>query len=204
MPAIPIICEKLTYLGGTRYEDDTRPPVGITICSGSYAAKALTKARPARREATGAHDATRPNLSLRAHAPHVLRLSPGDMPFVPGPLQTAVEPRFLCAYLQLGVECDFTVQVTRPRPSRRAGAGRRRFAVPSAEPEGRQPCRAVHPGSSRIPCIRAGCLRLCGAGRGAELPAAAGAGGVGVAGEECGGAPVLLLIRPLCLSACAA
>lgn len=53
MPAIPIICEKLTTLGGTRFEDDTRPPVGITICSGSYAAKALTKVRPGRRGIQG-------------------------------------------------------------------------------------------------------------------------------------------------------
>ncbi|KAL4421222.1 hypothetical protein ABPG75_010513 [Micractinium tetrahymenae] len=42
-PSIPIICEKLTYLGGTRFEDDTKPPAGIVINSSSYAAKALTK-----------------------------------------------------------------------------------------------------------------------------------------------------------------
>ncbi|PRW58011.1 hypothetical protein C2E21_3586 [Chlorella sorokiniana] len=65
-PSISIICEKLTYVGVTRFEDDTRLPLGIAINSSSYAAKALT--------------------------------------------QVAVDPRFLKAYLQLGVESDMLVQ----------------------------------------------------------------------------------------------
>ena len=42
-PPISIICEKLTYVGVTRFEDDTRLPLGIAINSSSYAAKALTQ-----------------------------------------------------------------------------------------------------------------------------------------------------------------
>ena len=42
-PSISIICEKLTYVGVTRFEDDTRLPLGIAINSSSYAAKALTQ-----------------------------------------------------------------------------------------------------------------------------------------------------------------
>lgn len=40
-PNINIICEKLTYVGVTRFEDDARLPLGIAINSASYAAKAL-------------------------------------------------------------------------------------------------------------------------------------------------------------------
>ncbi|KAL4421226.1 hypothetical protein ABPG75_010517 [Micractinium tetrahymenae] len=65
-PNISIICEKLTYVGVTRFEDDARLPLGIAINSASFAAKALT--------------------------------------------QVAVNPRFLYAYLTLGMESDVTVQ----------------------------------------------------------------------------------------------
>jgi hypothetical protein len=44
-PAINIICEKLTYVGTTRFEDDSRLPLGIAVNSASYAAKALTQVR---------------------------------------------------------------------------------------------------------------------------------------------------------------
>jgi hypothetical protein len=42
-PAINIICEKLTYVGSTRFEDDSRLPLGSAVNSASYAAKALTQ-----------------------------------------------------------------------------------------------------------------------------------------------------------------
>ncbi|KAL4430537.1 hypothetical protein ABPG77_005777 [Micractinium sp. CCAP 211/92] len=41
-PNISIICEKLTYVGVTRFEDDARLPLGIAVNSASFAAKALT------------------------------------------------------------------------------------------------------------------------------------------------------------------
>ncbi|KAL4425987.1 hypothetical protein ABPG75_010003 [Micractinium tetrahymenae] len=65
-PNISIICEKLTYVGVTRFEDDARLPLGIAINSASFAAKALT--------------------------------------------QVAMNPRFLYAYLTLGMESDVTMQ----------------------------------------------------------------------------------------------
>ncbi|KAI7839964.1 hypothetical protein COHA_006285 [Chlorella ohadii] len=78
-PSISIICEKLTYVGVTRFEDDTRLPLGIAINSSSYAAKALT--------------------------------------------QVAVDPRFLKAYMQLGVESDMLVQARPDDASAFAGVG---------------------------------------------------------------------------------
>ncbi|PRW57972.1 SAD1 UNC-84 domain 1- isoform A [Chlorella sorokiniana] len=65
-PSISIICEKLTYVGTTRFEDDSRLPLGLSVNSASYAAKTLT--------------------------------------------QVAVNPRFLPAYMQVGVESDLVVQ----------------------------------------------------------------------------------------------
>ena len=44
-PSISFICEKLTYVGVTRFEDDTRLPLGLSVNSASYAAKTLTQAR---------------------------------------------------------------------------------------------------------------------------------------------------------------
>lgn len=44
-PSISIICEKLTYVGTTRFEDDSRLPLGLSVNSASYGAKTLTQAR---------------------------------------------------------------------------------------------------------------------------------------------------------------
>lgn len=40
---INILCEKLTYVGVTRFEDDARLPLGVSINSASYSAKVLTQ-----------------------------------------------------------------------------------------------------------------------------------------------------------------
>ncbi|KAI7839331.1 hypothetical protein COHA_006922 [Chlorella ohadii] len=42
-PSISIICEKLTYVGTTRFEDDSRLPLGLSVNSASYGAKTLTQ-----------------------------------------------------------------------------------------------------------------------------------------------------------------
>ena len=60
LPDINIIQERLSYVGTTRFEDQARLPLGISVNSASFAAKALTQVP------RGEGAATAP---LRAHLP---------------------------------------------------------------------------------------------------------------------------------------
>jgi hypothetical protein len=117
-PAINIICEKLTYVGSTRFEDDSRLPLGSAVNSASYAAKALTQAgarcaEPQPRRCLPSSAARSPPLpavqgsSARLPAALLRLTRPAACP----PLrQVAAEPRFLAAYMSLGRESDLVVQ----------------------------------------------------------------------------------------------
>ena len=111
---ISIICEKLTYVGVTCFEDDTRLPLGVAVNSASYAAKALTHVSLSSLLACHCwlqHAGLRP--SHRNSASRGGQEAPTlETPWARStwPLQVAVDPRFLKAYMQLGVESDLTVQ----------------------------------------------------------------------------------------------
>ena len=106
-PSISIICEKLTYVGVTRFEDDTRLPLGIAVNSASYAAKALTQVRGRRATAGWAGASRGARMGCTAVA---LSTVCACGRACPSSCQVAVDPRFLKAYMQLGAESDLMVQ----------------------------------------------------------------------------------------------